>query len=77
VLNVPLSLYSHCIEPISPTTSNAAPSSTSTASSSAKPSITGVLKQVVKAPSEDEIVEPTAMEDAIQSVGDDGGAKNA
>jgi hypothetical protein len=62
------------IEPISPTTSNttSAPSSTS---NPAKPSITGLIKQAVKAPPQDELVEPVGAEGAIESVGPDGGER--
>jgi hypothetical protein len=62
-------------EPISPTTSNTASSSTST-SDPAKPSITGLIKQAVKAPPQDELVEPAGAEGAIESVGPDGGERS-
>jgi hypothetical protein len=39
----------------------------------AKPSITGIIKNAVHAPSHEERVnEPSAMEDAIEAVGEDG-----
>jgi len=64
-------------EPISPTatntTSTSAPSSTT--EDNTKPSITGILKNAVHAPSHDERVNEEPVEDAIQSVGDDGQKK--
>ncbi|KAH4031491.1 hypothetical protein HBI81_116730 [Parastagonospora nodorum] len=65
-------------EPISPTASNDAtsPAPASGSADSAKPSITGILKNAVKAPSHEKIVndEPD-MKDAIESVGQDGGER--
>ncbi|OAK95025.1 hypothetical protein IQ06DRAFT_352765 [Phaeosphaeriaceae sp. SRC1lsM3a] len=64
-------------EPISPTTSNTETSSASVSTSqeSAKPSITGILKNAVNAPSVEERVNDTPMENAIQQIGDDGQRK--
>ncbi|KAH7393949.1 hypothetical protein DE146DRAFT_112293 [Phaeosphaeria sp. MPI-PUGE-AT-0046c] len=61
-------------EPMSPTASNTETSSASTSTSgdSAKPSITGILKNVVHAPSSEEIVNDAPMENAIEQIGDDG-----
>ncbi|KAF1920551.1 hypothetical protein BDU57DRAFT_508918 [Ampelomyces quisqualis] len=64
-------------EPISPTASNTASTSepSSTTQDSAKPSITGILKKVVHAPSHAERVNEEQVENAIQAVGDDGQKK--
>lgn len=61
-------------EPLSPTTSTDAPKTAPTSSSSAKPSITGILKNAMKAPPAEERETSTA-EAAIQSIGDDGQKK--
>ncbi|KAF2827489.1 hypothetical protein CC86DRAFT_369598 [Ophiobolus disseminans] len=59
-------------EPLSPTTSTEAPKSSPTQkNSSAKPSIVGVLKNAVTAPSAEER-ETSPIEAAIESVGEDG-----
>ncbi|KAF2026803.1 hypothetical protein EK21DRAFT_115426 [Setomelanomma holmii] len=62
-------------EPISPTSTQPDMSSTSTtSSSSSKPSITGMLKNAVTAPPSEKR-ESTQVQDAIESVGEDGGPK--
>jgi hypothetical protein len=68
------------IEPISPATSHdtssSAPTSTSTSANPAHPSITGLIKNAVKAgPREKRVNEEPDMNDAINAVGDDGGEK--
>ncbi|KAH7095134.1 hypothetical protein FB567DRAFT_586464 [Paraphoma chrysanthemicola] len=61
-------------EPISPSSTQPDLSTASSTSSSTKPSITGILKNAVTAPPAEKR-ESSSVQDAIESIGDDGGAK--